>query len=121
MSFAAESPAKLAIHGGTPTKQRPDPPTYPGGMSVDEEEEQAVLDVLRRKRLYRWHGPEGEGGVSRVAELEKAFAAFMGVRYAQAVTSGTAALTCGLHAIGAGPGDEVIVPAYTWIASAAAV
>ena len=38
-----------------------------------------------------------------------------------AVTSGTAALVCGLQGIGIGPGDEVIVPAYTWIASAAAI
>jgi dTDP-4-amino-4,6-dideoxygalactose transaminase len=45
----------------------------------------------------------------------------MGTRHALAVTSGTAALICGLMGIGVGPGDEVIVPAYTWIASALAV
>jgi dTDP-4-amino-4,6-dideoxygalactose transaminase len=56
-----------------------------------------------------------------VAELEERFARAMGVKYALAVTSGSAALMCGLVALGIGPGDEVIVPAYTWIASAEAV
>lgn len=45
----------------------------------------------------------------------------VGARYGLAVTSGTAALICGLRGLGIGPGDEVIVPAYTWIASASAV
>lgn len=111
--------ATLAIHGGVPVKQRPDPPMYPGGMAIDDAEEIAVLEVLRRKRLFRYAGP-GEA-VSVVAELEEAFAAKKGVKYAQAVTSGTAALICSLRALGVGPGDEVIVPAYTWIATATAV
>ena len=118
-SHAPERALKLAIDGGIPAKQRPDPPMYPGGMMVDEEEEAAVLAVLRSKRLFRYYGPDE--GPSQVAELEKAFAAKKGVRYSQAVTSGTAALICGLQGVGVGPGDEVIVPAYTWIASATAV
>ena len=117
--MTTEKRTPLAIEGGTPAKTRPDPPMYPGGMAVDEEEAQAVLEVLRDKRLFRYYGPED--GPSRVRQLEEAFAAFMGTEFALAVTSGTAALSCGLHAIGVGPGDEVIVPAYTWIASAAAV
>ena len=111
--------ATLAIHGGTPAKQRPDPPMYPGGMMIDDAEEAAVLAVLRRKRLFRYGGP-GEA-ISAVSELEEAFAAKKKVKYTQAVTSGTAALICSLRALGIGPGDEVIVPAYTWIASATAV
>lgn len=102
-----------------PIKQRPNPPMYPGGMEIGPEEEAAVLEVLRSKRLFRYYGPNP--GPSKVAELEAAFAAHMAARYAVAVTSGTAALICGLQGIGVGPGDEVIVPAYTWIASAAAV
>jgi cystathionine beta-lyase/cystathionine gamma-synthase len=108
---------QLALNGAPPAKQHPDPPMYPGGMEIDAEEEQAVLEVLRAKRLFRYYGPLASS--SKVLELEQAFAAFMGTQYSLAVTSGTAALTCGLHALGIGPGDEVIVPAYTWIASAA--
>jgi dTDP-4-amino-4,6-dideoxygalactose transaminase len=110
---------KLAIEGGTPAILAPLPPMYPGGMRIDAEEEAAVLDVLRSKRLFRYYGPNP--GPSRVAELEKEFAARMGAAYGLAVTSGTAALICGLVGLGIGPGDEVILPAYTWIASASAI
>lgn len=92
---------------------------FPGGMRIGHAEEEAVLAVLRRKRLFRYYGPEA--GPSVVAELESAFADRMACPYVLGVSSGTAALTCSLAAIGAGPGDEVIVPAYTWIATAAAV
>jgi dTDP-4-amino-4,6-dideoxygalactose transaminase len=92
---------------------------YPGGMMIDEQEEAAVLEVLRTKRLFRYYGPVE--GPSKADELESAFARHMGVRHAVAVTSGTAALVSGLMGIGIGPGDEVIVPAYTWIASPLAV
>jgi dTDP-4-amino-4,6-dideoxygalactose transaminase len=118
MSVTVNEPI-LAIHGGDPAKQHKDPPMYPGGMTIDTEEEAAVLEVLRAKRLFRYHGPGP--GPSKVEELEQAFAAFMGVTHTVAVTSGTAALTCGVHGIGVGPGDEVILPAYTWMASAMAV
>ncbi len=111
--------ARLAIEGGTPAKKRKDPPMFPGGMAVGPEEEEAVLEVVRSRCLFRHYGPPP--GPGKAAELEQAFAAFMGARYAVAVTSGTAALITGLHAIGVGPGDEVIIPAYTWIASATAV
>ena len=113
------SKAKLAIHGGTPARQHLCPPMYPGGMSIDAAEEREVLEALRARRLFRYYGPQE--GPSKVAELEAAFAAHMGTRHALAVTSGTAALICGLQGIGIGPGDEVILPAYTWIASASAV
>ncbi len=93
---------------------------YPGGMTIDQEEEAAVLEVLRNKRLYRYNGPHKTQRIES-GELEKAFAEHKGVKYAQAVNSGTSALICGLAGIGVGPGDEVIVPAFTWIASAAAV
>jgi dTDP-4-amino-4,6-dideoxygalactose transaminase len=110
---------RLAIDGGPPARQRPDPPMYPGGNLIAAEEEQAVIDVIRSKRLFRYYGPNP--GPSRAAELEQAFAAHMGTRHAAGVTSGTAALICSLMGVGVGPGDEVIVPAYTWIASASAV
>lgn len=111
--------SELAIYGGTKAVQYPLPPMYPGGMRVGAEEEAAVLEVLRSKRLFRYYGPNP--GRSKTDDLEAAFAAHMGARHALAVSSGSAALICALVAMGVGPGDEVIVPAYTWIASASAV
>src|SRR6516165_7370855 len=110
---------KLAIDGGPRAITHTLPPMYPGGMRIDAEEEKAVLDVLRSKRLFRHYGPYPGG--SKVKKFEKAFAAYMGTGHAVAVSSGYASLVCGLAALGVGPGDEVIVPAYTWIASAEAV
>ena len=110
---------KLAIDGGTPAVTSPLPRMYPGGMRIGREEEEAVLEVLRSKRLFRYYGPTS--GPSKVAELEEAFAAVIGTRHCAAVSSGSAALMCALAGLGVGPGDEVIVPAYTWIASASAV
>ncbi len=95
------------------------PPMYPGGNILDEKEVLAVVDSVRKKRLFRYYGPTEEP--SKVEELEKRFAEKMGAKYALAVTSGTAALVTALQALGLGPGDEVIIPAYTWIATAAAV
>jgi dTDP-4-amino-4,6-dideoxygalactose transaminase len=102
-----------------PAVRHPLPPMYPGGMRLDEEEEQAVLEVIRSKRLFRYYGPYP--GPSQVEAFEQEFSRHLGVKYAVGVTSGTAALICGLAALGVGPGDEVIVPAYTWIATASAV
>jgi dTDP-4-amino-4,6-dideoxygalactose transaminase len=92
---------------------------FPGGMLIGDEEKQAVLAVLEDKNLFRFYGPSPSP--SRVAAFEQQFARHMGARYALAVTSGTAALHTGLVALGIGPGDEVIIPAYTFIASAHAV
>lgn len=74
--------------------------------------EASVLDVLRSGRLTQ--GPV-------VAELESAFAALCGTGHAVAVNTGTAALIAALEAAGIGPGDEVVVPAFTFVATAHAV
>ncbi len=118
-SSRTTSTERLAVEGGEPAVRHPLPPMYPGGMRIGTEEEAAVLEVLRSRRLFRYYGPEP--GPSRVEELEEAFAHHVGARHALAVSSGTAALTASLAALGVGPGDEVIVPAYTWISTAAAV
>ncbi len=79
---------------------------------LDEEEIQAVAEPLRT-------GWVAQG--AKVAEFEKAVAAFTGARHAVATSSCTTALHLSLLAAGVGPGDEVIVPAFTWISSANAV
>lgn len=110
---------KLAIDGGIPAVSAPSGPIFPGSMLIDEEEEAAVLQVLRSRQLYRYHGPDEEP--SQADQLENRFATHMNVNHTLAVNSGTAALICGLQGVGIGPGDEVIVPAFTWMATATAV
>ncbi|MFB0545690.1 MAG: DegT/DnrJ/EryC1/StrS family aminotransferase, partial [Anaerolineae bacterium] len=110
---------KLAIHGGKPAKTTPNPPMFPGGLEIGEEEKRAVLEVLDRKYLFRYYGPEKYP--SKVAELEMKFAEKMGSKHALAVNSCTSALISALVACGVGPGHEVIVPGYTFFASCAAV
>lgn len=82
-----------------------------------QEEIDAVTAVLKSKQFFRYRG--GEDG--EVTQSEKIMREQLGCRYALATTSGTGALICGLVGFGVGPGDEVIVPAYTWLASAGAI
>jgi 8-amino-3,8-dideoxy-alpha-D-manno-octulosonate transaminase len=109
----------LAIHGGPKAKTTPNYPMYPGGMEIGEEEKQQVLEVLDRKYLFRYYGPEQYP--SKVRDLETKFAARVGSKYALAVNSCTSALITALIACGVGPGDEVIVSGYTFFASCAAI
>lgn len=108
---------KLAIDGGPKAVTVPIPRSYFGLSEIGEEEKHNVLDALERQMLFRWQDPK----LSYVARFENEFAKLLGVKHAVAVSSGTAALITGLRALGIGPGDEVIVPAYTYVASAAAV
>jgi perosamine synthetase len=80
-----------------------------GRQSVDDDDVQAVVDVLRGAWLTT--GPN-------VELFERAVAEAAGAAHAVAVSSGTAALHCAMHALGVGPGDEVIVPAITFVATA---
>ncbi|HTD47090.1 MAG TPA: DegT/DnrJ/EryC1/StrS family aminotransferase [bacterium] len=109
---------RLAIDGGTPVRTQPLLPGYPGGLLIGEEEKAAVMEVLDSQSLFRHYGPRP---LRKVAQFERAFAQAVGARYAVGVTSGTAALMTALAALGVGPGDEVIVPTYTWVATINAV
>ena len=87
--------------------------TIPYGRQwIDEKDIQTVGDVLRSDWLTT--GP-------KVAAFEQAFADYVGAKYAVAVSSGTAALHTAMFAVGIGPGDEVIVPPITFVATANAV
>ncbi|MCC6443343.1 MAG: DegT/DnrJ/EryC1/StrS family aminotransferase [Armatimonadetes bacterium] len=83
---------------------------------MGQEEIEAVGEVIESAQFMRYRG--GEGGYTE--RFERALCAKVGVEHAVTVTSGTAALICALVGLGIGPGDEVIVPAYTWVASALA-
>ncbi|MFT5193842.1 MAG: dTDP-4-amino-4,6-dideoxygalactose transaminase [Cellvibrionaceae bacterium] len=76
----------------------------------------AAVRVLATGGLSRYH----TSGVSEVNKFEGELEDYLGVRHALAVNSGTSALICALIGAGVGPGDEVLVPAYTWVATAAA-
>jgi dTDP-4-amino-4,6-dideoxygalactose transaminase len=84
-------------------------PTWP---IHDESEERALLEVLRSGEW--WYG-------ERVRQFEHDFAEFQGAAYGVTCTNGTTAIEMGLRALGVLPGDEVIVPPYTFIATASAV
>lgn len=108
---------KLAIHGGEPAVGRP-LNRYKGAAMIGDEEKAAVLEVLDSQSLFRYYGPQL---LEKVAAFETAAASYLQVPYAAACSSGTAALRMGLIALGVGAGDEVIVPATTFIASVNAV
>lgn len=110
---------KLALHGGTPVRTKPWVSKYMGSEELGAEEKARVLQVLEKKRIFRYL-PTGLE-TSETSALEDEYKRFLGTNYALAVNSGTSALICALIAAGAGPGDEVIIPAYTWVATAAAI
>ncbi len=95
------------------------PLMLPGRNCIGREEEKAVLRVIRNQRLFRYYGTVE--GPSEVEAFELAFAQTLSSRHAVAVASGTLALMTALAAAGIGPGNHVIVPAYTWVSTAAAV
>jgi 8-amino-3,8-dideoxy-alpha-D-manno-octulosonate transaminase len=114
--FAAEGKEKLAIEGGTPVRTSPLHSRPYGPQFYDGVEKQELIDVLDSRYPFRWWG-----GKSKVLEFEKSFAAHIGVKHAIAVTSGTTALYTAMAAMEIGPGDEVILPAWTWYADYDAV
>ncbi|HZG57041.1 DegT/DnrJ/EryC1/StrS family aminotransferase [Paenibacillus sp.] len=99
---------KLAIDGGTPVRTAP----FPAWPVHGEEEERLVLEVVRSGK---WGGTAGR---KMLSELETTFAAMHGAKHAVTLVNGTLGLTVALQSVGVGPGDEVIMPPYTFIATA---
>jgi len=84
---------------------------------IGEEEIQAIAQVIRSRQLFRYP----DSGRGECAQFEAELCSKLNCRYALVVNSGTSALICSLVAGGIGPGDEVIIPAFTFMATAAAV
>ncbi len=103
-------PNKLALLGGEPTKKTPFAP-WP---VYDESERQALMEVLDSRVWWRTPG-------TRTLAFEQEFAAYQQAKHGVAMTNGTAALEVVMAALGIGPGDEVIVPDFTFVATASAV
>ncbi|HEX8720254.1 MAG TPA: DegT/DnrJ/EryC1/StrS family aminotransferase [Pyrinomonadaceae bacterium] len=101
---------ELSINGGRPAKRKP----YPEWPAFDEREISSVVDVIKSRKWWRMVGEQ-------VTEFEREFAAYHNARAAVAVTNGTQAIEVALAALGVEHGDEVIVPAYSFISTATAV
>jgi len=93
----------------------------PGMELIGEEEKKELLEVLEAGYLYRYGSSDDPRFKAKVKELEQQVAKRVGVPYAVAVNSGTSALLVALIGLGVGPGDEVIVPGYTFIASISSI
>jgi len=95
----------------------------PGFELFGEEERQAINEIFDNAGgIVFAHGFDAmRNGIYKVREFERGFAAKMGVGYAQAVSSGTAAIKVGLQSLGIGSGDEVITQAFTFVATVEAI
>jgi L-glutamine:2-deoxy-scyllo-inosose/3-amino-2,3-dideoxy-scyllo-inosose aminotransferase len=99
---------KLALLGGTPAVNQPRP-TWP---VTDENDLARMADVVRSGK-WSWMGPQEQAFCQE-------FADFVGAKHCMCMSNGTVTIQCGLQAVGVQPGDEVIVPALTWVATAQA-
>ena len=102
--------ATLALEGGEPIKKTP----YPDWPCYDEGEHATLSEILESRQWWRTPG-------SQTLQFEQEFARFHDAQHGIAVTNGTAALEVALEALDIGPGDEVIVPDFTFVATAGAV
>ncbi|NCB01658.1 MAG: DegT/DnrJ/EryC1/StrS family aminotransferase [Spirochaetia bacterium] len=93
----------------------------PGFYFTGAEEEKEVLEVIRSGHLNRYGSEDDPKFMKKVYTLEHEVAKKFGAKYGLAVTSGTSALIVALQALKIGPGDEVIVPGYTFIASISSI
>src|SRR5881392_1719697 len=107
---ATSDTSRLAVNGGPKAVSN----SLKAWPSFDEKAIRAVEDVLRSGKVNYWTGKQG-------MEFERRFAQWQGSKYAVSVATGTAALHVALSSLGIGPGDEVIVPSYTFIATSFSV
>jgi perosamine synthetase len=98
--------ARPALLGGKPLRTVP----FPSWPVIGENDEKAWIECLRAKHWFRMNG-------DAVSSFERAYAKLMGTRDCLATANGTSALLTSLNALGIGPGDEVIVPPYTFVAT----
>lgn len=101
----------LAIDGGEPVRREPLPASYPGATVLGEEELALLKEVIEAQSPFR------EYGVSTphmVRDFEREVRAYLGVPYALGTATGSGAFYCAMAGLGLGPGDEVIIPCFSW-------
>jgi perosamine synthetase len=101
---------KPAILGGTPIRSEP----FPSWPVIDKVDEEGFLNSLRKKEWCRLYG-------KTTTNFEEKWAGLLGAKYATGVVNGTNAIYAALYALDVGPGDEVIVPSFTFVATVNAV
>lgn len=97
---------KPALLGGKPVRTAP----FPSWPVIDERDDQAMLEVLHSGKWFRGSGQTTD-------RFEEAYAKLTGAKYCVATANGTSALFASLGGLGVGPGDEVILPPYTFVAT----
>ena len=102
---------KLAIDGGTPVRTKPFPSVYLGTAVYGKEELELLTEVVQRQLPFREYGL---GTPHMVRDFEAAARAYFGANYALAVATGSGSFYCAMAGLGVGPGDEVIIPAFSW-------
>jgi len=113
--------APLVAVSPSPESIRPRPLLGYGAAWIGEEEKALLCQVVDTRAPFRYYGATKETSPPMAATLERELAQVAGTRFALAVTSGTAALETALGALGVGPGDEVILPAWSWVSCFTAV
>jgi dTDP-4-amino-4,6-dideoxygalactose transaminase len=117
----ARSPpnAELAIRGGSPVRATHWPRFDKGDVDIGTSELDAIKRVIERKLLFRYDGRSIQD--TEVGRFEAAICEFLGVKHALAVSSGTAALTVSLMALGIKPGDEVLCSGFAFVADPSSI
>lgn len=116
----ATTAAAASVAHAAPVRSTPLRTDNWGPLHYDAAEKAQVDEVVETGVPFRFSGRRGVAPL-KVATFEKEFAEKIGARFALAVSSGTAALECAISALSIGPGDEVILPAWTWHSDATAV
>ncbi|MFN7920899.1 MAG: DegT/DnrJ/EryC1/StrS family aminotransferase [Bryobacteraceae bacterium] len=104
--LAANSSGKLAILGGNPVRKG----AFPSWPQFGDADEKGLVGVLRSGKWNRLNG-------QAVHTFEKSYAELLGAKHVLATANGTSALFTALNGLGVGPGDEVLVPPYTFVAT----
>ncbi|MFA6714281.1 MAG: aminotransferase class I/II-fold pyridoxal phosphate-dependent enzyme [Victivallaceae bacterium] len=103
---------KLAFEGGPATRSKALPPQFIGANLIGEEEKKLVSEAIDNQSLFRHYGKRKPHFAD---DFENEFAEFIGSKYVLGTATGSGAYFCAAKALGIGPGDEVIIPAFGWI------
>jgi 8-amino-3,8-dideoxy-alpha-D-manno-octulosonate transaminase len=109
---------QLALEGGSPIRTAQMDYQSIGANLIGDEEMSMVREVIESQTLFRHYGPSQP---HMVDDFEAEIRKYIGSRYALATSTGSGSYFCAARALGIGPGDEVIIPAYGWITDYSAV